>query len=829
MRKNKSNVQFLVPRALVLALGLSLAWLPVWAEETEHQQKVEPVSEVVTGVQGSSVDAQDDRRGGFDKYRDVPNGFVVDVLRYATTFDDDGCYLDLKAEDILQDDEQYLFKAGIGQDWRFRVDYYEVPYVLGNKAVMVVGRDSFRIGDFIQNEMEDPDGNGVPFYTSSAETAGDNALVRGMTNDLLTGTTPFDVQNKRRAGDIDVAWTPSSSWAFGLTYNEINKRGNQPLGNGTYQRITDVNGDGMTDYDYFFSIRGTELAAPIDYNTQQTGISANYRSGNWFGGLHFIGSDFENDDPFVLYDNPFWFTDTESTSGSRRGLWEESRVSQAPSNDAWNLVLNGGVAFAGRSNLTLTIASGEMNQDEPFAPITTNTSLVGTKDLNGDGVVDGRDNPLTVGTLPRSALNSSADTDMLGLNFSSRPNDWLGVKAFYKSYEFDESSSSSILIPARAEYNDSRLKTDMKGADLTHIPYYFERTTYGLEGLFDLAKSLKLSIGYDVNGWDWNRYQDLDPNGSFTRDVGNRSVSGTDDDTLALRLLWTGSGSVSGWLKWFSSDRKIDGMHQVAFAGQHEDLRQYDLANRERDGWELELDFYPWDTGSISFNLRDYEDDFVDSEYGLQKASENGATVSLSYTATQTSTFFIWGDITEYDADMHLRTKCSNCAPPPGAEWTAPWDVPNYDWFPQYTDETVSFGGGYEYRSDGGVNKFAVEVNYLDGQVRQQNMNPGVPRDLGQPGAPIAGVALAVDFPDQESTLTELDLRYTRKVSPLMSVGVAYLYEDWSLDDFQVENMQPYGANFLSVDDATRYLFLDSWYADYEANVGQVFLVIHLD
>jgi hypothetical protein len=90
-------------------------------------------------------------------------------------------------------------------------------------------------------------------------------------------------------------------------------------------------------------------------------------------------------------------------------------------------------------------------------------------------------------------------------------------------------------------------------------------------------------------------------------------------------------------------------------------------------------------------------------------------------------------------------------------------------------------------------------------------------------------VALAVPFPDQNTTLTEINLRYTRKLSGLLSVGVAYLFEDWNLDDFQVENLQPYGTEFLSVDDATRYLFLDSWYGDYTASIGQIFLVMHFD
>ena len=51
-----------------------------------------------------------------------------------------------------------------------------------------------------------------------------------------------------------------------------------------------------------------------------------------------------------------------------------------------------------------------------------------------------------------------------------------------------------------------------------------------------------------------------------------------------------------------------------------------------------------------------------------------------------------------------------------------------------------------------------------------------------------------------------------------------YLFEDRDLDDFQVQQLQAYGANFLAVEDATRYMFLDSWYGTFDAQVGQVFV-----
>lgn len=77
----------------------------------------------------------------------------------------------------------------------------------------------------------------------------------------------------------------------------------------------------------------------------------------------------------------------------------------------------------------------------------------------------------------------------------------------------------------------------------------------------------------------------------------------------------------------------------------------------------------------------------------------------------------------------------------------------------------------------------------------------------------------------------------THQVNERVSAGFWWLYEDFDLDDFQWDTMEPYGQNFLDVrepgtdevgDHAVRYLFLDSRYRDYTAHVVQVFLKIRL-
>lgn len=821
MERNRVNrLLVLVPALLALALSVSPA--TAWAEDDE-----DPIQKVVIGLQGTSVDAEGERDGRFNRYQDVPSGFVVDYFRLAQLFGDGANYVDFQAVDALQRDERYRLRLGVGDHWRMRYRFDSTPLVFGNRGRTLLGRelpDVYRIGDLVQRQLEDPDGNGVPFFSEPDGPGGDNALVQQFTNDLFTGTTPFDLDHKRRTHDLDLGYVFSSAWRVGFDYQRHESRGTQPLGSGSYQRITDVDGDGATDYDYFFSIRGQELPATVEYDTVNTGLWAQYQHERWFGDVRYTFSEYENDNPFLLYDNPFWFNGVEATSGSRRGLWEEGRASLPPSNDAWNLSLTGGVNLGGNTRVTASVVTGEHSQNDPFAAITTNPALIATRDLNGDGVVDARDDPTSTALLPQANLDATSDISILDLRLTSRPVEWVRVNASWRTYEYD-GGSSSLVIPARTEYIESQLKTDFKGTTLAFVPHFFERQNLKIEGVFDVSDEFRVVAFWKRQSYDWNRYQSFDEGDS--REAGNRAVENTDDDTLGLKLFWDGPEWLDARFEYASSSREFSGEHRIGFAGELEDVRQFDIANRDRDAYELRLDFYPRDGVIVGFEAREWSDDYPDTIYGFLEGSAAGWTVDASFEINDRSSLYLYLDASDAETDMHLRTKCSNCAPPPGAEWTAPWGVPNYDWFPNYRDEDMSFGGSFSYLSEDEANRFDLGFDYVDAEVRQVNSNPATPRDLSKPGTPPVQVALAFNFPDQTTTSTTAEAKYIRKLSDRTSIGVLYIYEDWDLDDFQLQQLQAYGANFLTVDDATRYTFLDAWYGTFEAHVGQAFVKLN--
>jgi MtrB/PioB family decaheme-associated outer membrane protein len=823
MRRNNSF------RFIVLTLAvLSLALVGVARADDSEKEEDGSIQQIVIGVQGTSVDAEQDRDGRFNRYSDTPNGFVMDYLRIARLFGDGKNFVDFRAFDAMQEDERYRARLGLGNKLRLRYAFNATPMVFGNRARTLLGGSlagELRIADFIQQQLEDPDGNGIPFFSEPNGPGGDNALVQGFTRDLLSGAVPFDLSLKRRTTDFGLTYGPSSAWSVKYDYQRHASRGTQPLGSGSYQRITDVDGDGSTDYDYFFSIRGLELPAPIEFDTLNTSLAANYRQDRWFGQLKYTYSEFENDNPFLLYDNPFWFNGVDATSGSRRGLWEEGRASQPPSNDAWNLSLIGGFDLAKHTRLTASFSLGEHSQNDPFAPISTNPALAGTADLNGDGVINTSDDPRSLALLPQSSLNATSDITVYNFRLTSKPTDRVRLNASWRVYEYD-GGSSNLVLPGRAEYIESHIKTDFKGTSLAFVPHYYERQNLKVEGIFDLSEDLRLAAFWKRDGYDWNRFETLDSGAS--RETGNRSVEGTDDDTVGVRLFWDGPTWVDARLDFSNSKREFDGTHRIGFSGQMEELRQFDIANRDRDAYDLRIDFYPKDGMTIGVELRDWDDDYPDSLYGFLNGSSTDWTLDASFSLADTTTLFLYLGGSEAETDMHLRTKCSNCTPPAGAPWSAPWGVPNYDWFPTYEDEGTSFGGALSYHSEDDLHQFDLEFDYYDASIEQRNSNPATPLDLGKADAPPVGVSLAFDFPDQTNTSTTVEARYQRKLSKRTTVGVLYVFEDWDLDDFQLQQLQAYGADFLTVDDATRFMFLDAWYGTFNAHVGQFFVKLNL-
>jgi len=836
MTSHKRHLTSSMARAAALVLAvLTLACLPAMAGSTGPE---EDGDFVVLGGQYKDVDGE--RPAKFERNNEYPSGVVLDRLRFSIGGDEN--WVQIQAWDATQLDERVLVKAGFGRSLRIRANYQSLPYRYGDGARFVLGDaganqygPTYRIGDFIQRTMEDPDGNGIPFFASAAETANDNALVRGLTNDLLSGTDSMSLQSRRRTGGFGAGFQPTKNWSLDFDVQTERRNGNLALGSGTYQRISDVNGDGITDYDYFFSVRGLEMPAPVEYRTTRVEASGGYANDRAFINLGWALSDFDNDYQAVTYDNPFWYEGVNATSGSKRGLWEEGRVSLEPSNQAWQIDLSGGMNFSKNTRLTASLVTGKHTQDDTLLPITTNPATIGTADINRDGRIDRRDDPTlapaAIEGMPDSidgtpvvgqTLDASSDTLAFNVAVTSRPVDGLKLTGRFRSYSY-EGQEGILAVPARTEYIESKVKLDFKGDMILHVPVDYTRRNFDLEAAYDIKRGFQIKGYYGRKSYDWEIYQD--PDGNSSRDSGTRAVEGTNDDTFGVSARFANNGLVSGRATYEHSQRRYQGEYTTGFSGENQRVRQYDISDRDRNAFNFQVDVMPTDAVTFGIGYRYAKDDYPETELGLNEAKTNSFDLSVNYAANEKVNLFVYADRSKWDADMHLRTKCSNCSIPAGF---SPWDVPNYDWFSTYNDESVAVGGGVGFAL-GSRTSLDFLANYSRGLIEQGTQNPDTPRELN-PGNPrfgtVAEVALGYDFPDQKNTLVRTELKLAHQLTDMFSFGLWWLYEDFDLEDFQWDGLDPYGANFLTVDDATRYLILDSRYGDYSAHVLQGFMKV---
>jgi hypothetical protein len=786
---------------------------------------------VIVGGQDAEVDADGDRDAKFDKNSEVPSGATVKYFQWSLINED--YYLYLQARDISQRDEGVRARAGVGDRVRLRFSYNSLPNRTGSGSKFVLGEagsDSwgpvFRIADYSQRLFEDPDADGTQFYTGSGETQSDNALVATMMRDLLDGSETFGLDSRRRRGTGGVTLHPNKDWTISFDARVEDRVGAQALGTGTYQRITDVNGDGTTDSDYFFSVRGIEIPARIDFRTSRYEGSARYRGKKWFADVRAGYSEFDNAFIGLTYDNPFWFNGTDGTSGSRRGLWEEGRASYEPSNQAWDATVSGGIDLAHRTRITAAFSMAEHSQDESFLPITSNPALIGTADVNGDGVVDSSDNP-TLAVIPGlvgsldgnptmgTSLNASSDILTSYVKVTSKPKTGLTLTGRYRMYDYS-GQEGIIVVPARAEYVESHIQTTFKSDQILHVPLDWSRHTIDAEASYRVKKNIKVKGFAGRKSYRYDQYVDSD--GNTSRDSGSRAVDGTDDDFFGVGGMFGYDRWVAGRATFKVANREFSGDYTPGFSGELTSTRQFDIAKRDRIAADVYFDLMPSDRATIGIGYRFADDDYPDSEYGLQTGETQGWGVNVNYMATDEFVVFAYADMSKWDADMHLRTKCSNCAEPAGA---APWDIPNYDWFSEYRDDTKSFGAGLKWQI-GPRTKLDFSSNYVKGEIEQMTYNQTLPTELN-PDNPLfgtaAGVATGYDFPTQENEYISNELRIFHELSARVDVGLWWRFDVFNLDDFMWDGMQPYGADFLTVDDATRYMYLDSRYEDFTAHI----------
>src|SRR5262249_46597834 len=89
----------------------------------------------------------------------------------------------------------------------------------------------------------------------------------------------------------------------------------------------------------------------------------------------------------------------------------------------------------------------------------------------------------------------------------------------------------------------------------------------------------------------------------------------------------------------------------------------------------------------------------------------------------------------------------------------------------------------------------------------------------------------AYNYPDVINWYQEVNFSLTHQLRPGLALGISYLFEPYRLDDYYTNSLQPYqaqlpppGGPLAAAAPVPRYLFLNTRFTSYHANVATIFL-----
>ncbi len=509
----------------------------------------------------------------------------------------------------------------------------------------------------------------------------------------------------------------------------------------------------------------TELPEPIDYDTIDAELT-----GEWTGKASAIRfgyrqSRFDNANNSMLWDNPWRLTDStdasayQAPSSSSIAGSSKAQAALAPDNGLDTLFASGNFRI-GRGWLAASLGYTQMKQDEDLLEHTVNTAIphLALPTGSADREVD--------------VLNATADFKL------PLTNSW-DLKLKYRYYDYADDASR-----LRFEEGYVRYHGVLEEIPRVTVPVNYTKQTIGLETSFDFGQAGNLEFGYRRDSMD--------------REL--REIESADEDILSL----TYDAKLASWLGLRLAaefgDRDTSTYHVEA---QEESflhpegvnnlpaLRKYDEAVRSYDRYTAQLDFTPAESWSFTVSADTRSDDYDESEFGLVSDEYLQLGAELAWTPSEASELYLFAHRADREVFQRARQSGSTPSTNPLDNWQIDFDEVNDTWGLGWRGRAGDWGydlSGRWAKSDGLADFFSP---------------PG-----GTPN-------LAVGFDNYEDIeLLTLIGRLDYAVNEQMTVGVAYQYEDFTIDSFILQALDYYlpGALLINANNG-----------DYQADVASLY------
>lgn len=506
-----------------------------------------------------------DRSALFRRYQDVDNGTYLGNFGFEANKPSEARFVEILGGGLGRRDQFYDVQFGRYNDYHVKLTYSEIPHVFSTTAKPVwqgVGSGKLTL----------PAWPGIAPGGASGSNAINAAAVQGLA--IATADTELGVVRKKGGARLDMNLT--DTWKFFSSYSLEHRNGARPFG------ANEGNG---------------ETVEPIDYKTHSLLVGLQFADNLSHLNLALSASLFRNDIDALTWENPFRHA---SGAISIQG----GRLDLNPGNDAYNAKMEYArvlpAFFNGRINAT--VALGAMRQNDSLLPPNMTSGIGGAV----RGGFDGNFNQWnTTDALSQQRANARIGTGLVDLGLSLAPADKLTLRGTLRHYATRNHTNYTAFNPQTGQFGyiiqDTNAATVFNGTNNIHyksIPFQGAQDNYRLGAEYGVRRRAVVSADYERE--------------EFHRDYRERDRTWED----RVRFGYTDRGFESATLRLnyeygsrrgsqFRSDPHRD-FYTAALSTYTdtaanvlnrlrnlEELRKYDLANREQHVFKARLNYLP--------------------------------------------------------------------------------------------------------------------------------------------------------------------------------------------------------------------------------------------
>jgi len=713
----------------------------------------------------------------FQEYREIPEGVSGSIeLKHQRK---DGYYLDLKASDIAEDDQYTNLRIGKYGKYRIEIVYDQIPHRFAFDALTLyggIGSGNLTLSPRLQSDLQ-------------GSTSANDLAAR--TKSALTGAPQVDLELMRKIGKVNIDVMAFDPLNLRIELSREERRGARPF------------------FGSFGFGNAIEIAEPIDYDTTEVKLIAEYSQRPLLLNATYTLSIFKNNIDTVTWANPFRAVDSTNATaytatfaaGPSRGL-----IDLYPDNISNNLSLTGSWSdLPFRTRISATASWAWQRQDDDLVPYTTNTAIkVGAE--SGVAGVPVPINAFDPSALPASHVDAKNNVSLYNLGLTSRPLDFMNVKARYRYYESDK-KTDIVEFPGHVRF-DAVWEPEHEA----NVPNSYKKHTAGVDVGLDVARVTNLGVGYTFEKIKrTNREVEDQEDNTVKVSVDNRSLAWLDLKASYERS--TRRGKYDFETPFLATHLGEEGEGPVP---QLPSLRKYDQANRDRDRIRLLATVYPLDPLSVTGSVVFGKDKFDSSDFGLLDDKHQIYSLDVDYAVSQWLNLFAFYSFEKYTNTQKARQWTPDAIGDPFTRETGVES--NSNWTAENEDKLNTFGAGVDFAII--PKKLGLKLTYsyskTDGKIKLAS-------PLGT-SANDNNAFTPLDFTEVDDvTLHRLDARLKYQINKNLAVAVGYMWEKFDIRDFNLEGFTNVPTTTTGAYNGA--LLMGTLPKDYDANVVYTKLV----